>query len=703
MLGTELLSFRLLGPLEIRTAGDRLVEVTADKQRRLLITLLLHANEWVTIERLIAAVWPDQPPASARGNIKTYVHGLRRLLAPTGCPNRRIESTPGSYRLNVTRSELDTEVFIELMEKSRTAVDRGDTAVATDQLRRALELWHGQPYAPLTGQDAVQAARRLEELRWLARDRLADSLLAGSRAAEAVVLLRPLTSEDPLREPTWERLVAALHLAGRRSEALAAYGEARRTLVRELGVEPGQELRQLHQRILVDGVPQPRAESRRRPDSAEAEPRDHLNSAEAEPRDHQDCAEAEPRAAIAKPPADPPAWSPRWRFPEWPLRRPRSRSVVLPLATAVVLVCLLVVSAILALVPPPRLAAEPGSSPSPLVLVDSRPADQPARRPLPGWSYPGRHGGPGADRAGSGRTGKVLFGVGDDLREAAGSPLTRQSRVSMLSASYDRPADLAAFTGRNRADVDTAYREGHAISVVVRDHGDRRLVSTPYGRACGAVDPLSPGYPERIRQLVRALAGKSTDPPLLITLFGRVEHLACNAETTGGRYRADAATAAYFRALKDRFWALRKIILAEAPNARVALGWEHWQASFDEPATGGGVSMFPYFADVLRGSDFMSFEAIDDLGNVVFVKQMVEQLGPYGPVVVTNFGPYRGLVPGVFERDVAGLFDSPATLDELTGAGLYAFSFGDDRQVRGHPETMALIRQVVDSRGLSLG
>ncbi|WP_163507041.1 AfsR/SARP family transcriptional regulator [Fodinicola acaciae] len=666
MIGTEPMSFRVLGPLEIRAPGDRLVEVTADKQRRLLTTLLLHANEWVTVEQLIAAVWPDRPPASARGNIKTYVHGLRRLLAPDDRGGGRIDSSAGRYRLNVTGAELDTELFVELMEKSRAAVERGDTAVATDQLRRALDLWHGQPYAPLAGQDAVLAARRLEELRWVARDRLADSLLAGERAAEAVVLLRPLTSEDPLREPTWERLVVALHLAGRRSEALAAYGEARRALVSELGVEPGPQLRQLHQRILAGGAAEP---------------------------------PAQPRTLVRDP--KPKARRSWWQRASGRMHH-RLRTAILLVAAVCVLTSLAVLAANHTFADPPLLAAEPVSSPSPLILMDSRPADQPARRPLPGWSYPGLHAGPGTEKASTGRTGQVLFGVGPSLAAAAASPLTRQARVSMLSASYQRPADLAAFTGTHRADVDRAYRSGRAINVVVRDSSERRPLRTAYGPACGAVDPLSPSYPEHIRRLAHALAGRATDPPLLITLFGRLEHLTCNADAVGGRFRQDAATTAYFRALKDRFWTLRKIILTEAPNARVAIGWEHWQASFDQPSTGGGLSMFPYFADVLRGSDFMSFEAIDDLSNVVFVKQMVDQLGQYGPVVVTNYGPHRGLVPGVFERDVESLFDAPGMLDQLSNAGLYGFSFTDDQQMRTHPEALVLIRQVVDNRGLAL-
>ena len=43
----------------------------------------------------------------------------------------------------------------------------------------------------------------------------------------------------------------ALYRCSRQAEALESYRDARRTLVRELGVEPGPELRSLHERVLA--------------------------------------------------------------------------------------------------------------------------------------------------------------------------------------------------------------------------------------------------------------------------------------------------------------------------------------------------------------------------------------------------------------------------------------------------------------------
>src|SRR5438034_552991 len=65
--------------------------------------------------------------------------------------------------------------------------------------------------------------------------------------------LRRVARRGPAR-PRWRRrraqLMLALYRSGRQSEALAAYQDARRTLVDELGIEPGRPLRELHQALL---------------------------------------------------------------------------------------------------------------------------------------------------------------------------------------------------------------------------------------------------------------------------------------------------------------------------------------------------------------------------------------------------------------------------------------------------------------------
>ena len=60
----------ILGPLEVRVDG-RFVPLGGPKQRVLLTTLLLHANETVSRDRLIDALWGDRPPASVDQSLDT--------------------------------------------------------------------------------------------------------------------------------------------------------------------------------------------------------------------------------------------------------------------------------------------------------------------------------------------------------------------------------------------------------------------------------------------------------------------------------------------------------------------------------------------------------------------------------------------------------------------------------------------------------
>ncbi len=91
---------------------------------------------------------------------------------------------------------------------------------------------------------------RLEDLRLAAlEDRIAADLEAGADA-QLVAEIEALVRVHPLRERLRSQLMLALYRSGRQAEALSAYHEARRTLVEELGIEPGPELQALYGSIL---------------------------------------------------------------------------------------------------------------------------------------------------------------------------------------------------------------------------------------------------------------------------------------------------------------------------------------------------------------------------------------------------------------------------------------------------------------------
>jgi DNA-binding SARP family transcriptional activator len=236
------MEFRLLGPLEV-VEGDRSLALGGGKQRSLLAVLLLHANEVVSRDRLIAELWTGRPPATAAKNIQIYVSRLRKELGDRNLTTR----SPG-YVLQVEPGELDLARFETLVAEARLA----DPRRAADKLRTALALWRGPPLADLAYEPFAQTEiARLEEMRLAALEARFDADLAAGRHAELVAELRATIEEHPLREHLRAQLMLALYRAGRQAEALDAYQVARRELAEELGLEPSEELRRLEQAVLM--------------------------------------------------------------------------------------------------------------------------------------------------------------------------------------------------------------------------------------------------------------------------------------------------------------------------------------------------------------------------------------------------------------------------------------------------------------------
>src|SRR5215208_2814488 len=240
------MEFSILGPLEVR-AGDRAVVLGGTKPRGLLAQLLLHANEPVSAERLAVGLWGEDAPADAVKTVQVYIARLRRALG-----DREAVITAGAgYRLRVRPGELDADRFGQLLAAGRDALAVGDTK-AGEVLREALALWRGPPLVELAGMPFAPAEiARLEEQRLEALELRVQADLAAGRHTELVAELGRLTREHPLRERLRGQLMLALYRSGRQANALQAYRMARAVLVDELGVEPGEELAELHRAVLA--------------------------------------------------------------------------------------------------------------------------------------------------------------------------------------------------------------------------------------------------------------------------------------------------------------------------------------------------------------------------------------------------------------------------------------------------------------------
>ena len=140
------MEFRVLGPLEVADNG-RSVDLGGPTQRALLAILLLHANEVVSVDRIVDELWGDEPPATAVKTLQAHVSRLRRALNGTG--EERVETLGRGYRLHVQDGELDAQRFRDLLEKARGRLADGDPDGAGATLEEALALWRGPALADL--------------------------------------------------------------------------------------------------------------------------------------------------------------------------------------------------------------------------------------------------------------------------------------------------------------------------------------------------------------------------------------------------------------------------------------------------------------------------------------------------------------------------------------------------------------------------
>ena len=237
--------FRILGPLEIE-GDDGTITLAGAKQRVLLALLLLHANEVVSTATLIELLWTEAPPADAAKALQMHVSRLRRALDADV-----LQTLPGGYLLEVDPAEFDLRRYEELAAAGRELLAQGDAAGARGTLTEALELWRGTPLAEFAANPlARREAARLEELHLATLEDRIDADLALGAHGQLVGELEALVARNPLRERLRAQLMLALYRAGRQADALAAYREARRALVDELGIEPGRQLQELEQSIL---------------------------------------------------------------------------------------------------------------------------------------------------------------------------------------------------------------------------------------------------------------------------------------------------------------------------------------------------------------------------------------------------------------------------------------------------------------------
>jgi SARP family transcriptional regulator, regulator of embCAB operon len=242
--------FNVLGPMVVRSGGD-VRTPSASKIRQVLALMLLRANQVVSLDSAIEELWGQRPPRTAVTVVQTYVYQLRKQLR--GPQSRHwIRTVSPGYVLDVPAHDVDAWRFGMLVDRGRQALDAGRPADAVGLLTIALGMWHGSVLENVEhGPVLMRYAAGLEDQRMLAIELRLRANLGLGRHREVIPELRTLVAAHPYHEWLYAQLITALHRAGRRGEALAVYQNLRRVLNDELGLEPSEDVRQIHQSVLT--------------------------------------------------------------------------------------------------------------------------------------------------------------------------------------------------------------------------------------------------------------------------------------------------------------------------------------------------------------------------------------------------------------------------------------------------------------------
>jgi predicted ATPase/DNA-binding SARP family transcriptional activator len=245
------MDFRILGPLEVLDEG-RAIALPGSKQRALLALLLLHTDQTLSTERLVDDLWGERPPASPAKTVQVHISRLRKALAAGNGAVDLLVTREHGYQLQLDPERLDGNRFERLAAEGRGELAAGRPGPAASLLEEALSLWRGPALADLAYEPFAQRhIARLDDLRVTTLEDLIEAKLALGRHTEVVGQVEALIAEHPYRERLRAQLMLALYRSERQADALQAYQDARRRFVDELGIEPGERLREVERAVLA--------------------------------------------------------------------------------------------------------------------------------------------------------------------------------------------------------------------------------------------------------------------------------------------------------------------------------------------------------------------------------------------------------------------------------------------------------------------
>lgn len=283
---------------------------------------------------------------------------------------------------------------------------------------------------------------------------------------------------------------------------------------------------------------------------------------------------------------------------------------------------------------------------------------------------------------------KILFGIGSQAGPAMDFRIVKEAPIRMLTSWYNGPKDLEWMRVQQSDLIPRLYANKYVVHLITWTDLPEEEIQTPYGPACGRPYPVSKQVVEDMKQLADIYKGNG---PMYVSLFTEFQTFTCTDNNWIGNEN-------YWNTLKDNFREIQKNFHSIAPQSKVGISWGGWQSSYDDPVNKGGRSLFPYFEDITRSSDFSAFQTMESNTNIPQILNMTRILGAYGrPVMLSHYKPFNGSEE-VFNRDMNELF-TDKILQQLTQNGLFAFSFMDNEMINKSETSYNIVKTGIQKYG----
>ena len=283
---------------------------------------------------------------------------------------------------------------------------------------------------------------------------------------------------------------------------------------------------------------------------------------------------------------------------------------------------------------------------------------------------------------------KILFGIGSQAGPAMDFRLVKEAPVHMLTSWYNGPSDLEWMRVQKNDLIPRLYANQYVVHLITWTDLPEEEIETPHGHACGRPYPVSTQVVEDMKQLAQIYNGPG---PMYVSLFTEFPSFTCIDNNWNGNEN-------YFQTLQDNYRTIKDNFHQYAPNSKVSLSWGGWLNRYDDTANQGGRSLISHFADVMRESDFISFQTMESDSNVDDIIDMTSILGAYGkPVMLAHYKPSNSSTQ-VFEADMKELFTNDV-MTKLMSNGLFAISFMDDEMINKSETSYQLVKNGIQSYG----